>query len=214
MHEALGPGTPAAKAIGAQFGGAFLRPDGGVDRARPRCEGLQRSRESRGSSKRSSIQLCTTPSASGTRRWNARWASHRSRCSLRRTEKGISTIVVVTVCSARSAAERILERDGISEAEARQRIAAQMPAAGEGAAGRLCHPHRRHDSWPPTDRSTSSDSIALQGLPSLSALERLDVWLRPQTPSSSGSFAGAIRSSTNVFHSWQCGHCQSSSVLR
>src|SRR4051812_20984735 len=28
------------------------------------------------------------------------------------------------------------------------------------------------------------------------------------------SFAGAMRSSTNVFHSWQCGHCQSSSVLR
>jgi len=28
------------------------------------------------------------------------------------------------------------------------------------------------------------------------------------------SFAGAIRSSTNVFHSWHCGHCQSSSVLR
>jgi hypothetical protein len=26
--------------------------------------------------------------------------------------------------------------------------------------------------------------------------------------------AGAIRSSTNVPHSWQCGHCQSSSVLR
>ena len=32
--------------------------------------------------------------------------------------------------------------------------------------------------------------------------------------SDSFSFAGAIRSSTNVFHSWQCGHCQSSSVLR
>ena len=28
------------------------------------------------------------------------------------------------------------------------------------------------------------------------------------------SLAGAIRSSMNVFHSWQCGHCQSSSVLR
>ena len=28
------------------------------------------------------------------------------------------------------------------------------------------------------------------------------------------SFAGAMRSSTNVFHSWHCGHCQSSSVLR
>ena len=26
--------------------------------------------------------------------------------------------------------------------------------------------------------------------------------------------AGVIRSSTNVFHSWHCGHCQSSSVLR
>src|SRR5687768_7379746 len=29
-----------------------------------------------------------------------------------------------------------------------------------------------------------------------------------------GSFAGAIRSSTKVFHSWHCGHCHSSSVLR
>ena len=28
------------------------------------------------------------------------------------------------------------------------------------------------------------------------------------------SLAGAIRSSTNEFHSWQCGHCHSSSVLR
>jgi hypothetical protein len=28
------------------------------------------------------------------------------------------------------------------------------------------------------------------------------------------SLAGAIRSSMKVFHSWQCGHCQSSSVLR
>ena len=39
----------------------------------------------------------------------------------------------------------------------------------------------------------------------------------PSTGSSSAvgeSFAGAIRSSTNVFHSWHCGHCQSSSVLR
>ena len=32
--------------------------------------------------------------------------------------------------------------------------------------------------------------------------------------SASVSVAGVIRSSTNVFHSWQCGHCQSSSVLR
>src|SRR5262245_52148081 len=28
------------------------------------------------------------------------------------------------------------------------------------------------------------------------------------------SLAGDNRSSTNVFHSWHCGHCQSSSVLR
>ena len=32
--------------------------------------------------------------------------------------------------------------------------------------------------------------------------------------SASVSVAGVMRSSTNVFHSWQCGHCQSSSVLR
>jgi hypothetical protein len=36
---------------------------------------------------------------------------------------------------------------------------------------------------------------------------------RPYT-GSSVSLAGAIRSSTKLFHSWQCGHCQSSSVLR
>ena len=49
-------------------------------------------------------------------------------------------------------------------------------------------------------------------------------FLRPSTPSSSFesfeyqasavSFAGAMRSSTNEFHSWQCWHFQRSSVLR
>jgi len=34
------------------------------------------------------------------------------------------------------------------------------------------------------------------------------------TDSAVTSFNGAIRSSTNVFHSWHCGHCQSGSVLR
>jgi hypothetical protein len=28
------------------------------------------------------------------------------------------------------------------------------------------------------------------------------------------SVAGVMRSSTNEFHSWQCGHCQINSVLR
>ena len=37
---------------------------------------------------------------------------------------------------------------------------------------------------------------------------------RGQAGASSTSSAGAIRSSTKVFHSWHCGHCQSSSVLR
>ena len=39
-------------------------------------------------------------------------------------------------------------------------------------------------------------------------------WPRPAGISASVSVAGVMRSSTNVFHSWQCGHCQSSSVLR
>jgi hypothetical protein len=45
--------------------------------------------------------------------------------------------------------------------------------------------------------------------------DRMDVKYCSQLESvASESLAGAIRSSTNVFHSWQCGHCQSSSVLR
>ena len=37
----------------------------------------------------------------------------------------------------------------------------------------------------------------------------------PAQPSArSPSWAAASRSSTKVFHSWQCGHCQSSSLLR
>ena len=47
------------------------------------------------------------------------------------------------------------------------------------------------------------------------ALHLVVVVMAPQLGPGSGTWrAGVNRSSTNVFHSWHCGHCHSSSVLR
>ena len=70
----------------------------------------------------------------------------------------------------------------------------------------------RSDTW---WQATAEDLIY-----SLAALTRREIDPRAldtgsgHASTSVGSFAGAILSSTNVFQSWQCGHCHSSSVLR
>ena len=63
------------------------------------------------------------------RRSNDRWASRPSRCCTRRAAKATFDFVAVDRLFAGAAAcSGSSQRDGISEEEARRRIAAQMPA--------------------------------------------------------------------------------------
>ena len=154
VHEALGAGTPTTSAIATQFGSGFLKPDGSVDRALLGAEGVQRSLRPAGNSRRSSIRSSTKRFATGSTRSIARWAWRRSRCCTKQAAKSDFDFVAVTVCPPEMQLQRLLERDGMSEEEARQRIAAQMPAEEKAARGNfVIRPAAR--SSPPTARSTS-----------------------------------------------------------
>jgi dephospho-CoA kinase len=127
VHEALGPATPTAAAIAAQFGGEFLGPDGGVDRA------LLAAKVFREVESRLQLEAIIHPVVYDTiRRWYETLKRPMGIASVpllyeTRHERDFD-FVAVTVCSPEQQLQRILERDGISEEEARQRLGAQMPA--------------------------------------------------------------------------------------
>jgi dephospho-CoA kinase len=133
VHEALGPGTPTTNAIVSRFGSGFLKPDGGIHRARLGVEVF------RDSHVRRQIEAIVHPVV---------YESIRTWFHTLDRPMGVASIpllfetgrekdfdfVVVTVCPPDVQLQRLLERDGMSDDEARQRIAAQMPA--EEKAGR------------------------------------------------------------------------------
>ena len=120
--------------------------------------------------------------------------------------------VVVAACDPEEQLRRLVARDGLPEADARARLAAQWPIDEKVRARRLRDPHRRRRSRRPTrDRAGVS---ALSASPRRTETRATVTRPAHDVRLASESFAGAIRSSTNVFQSWQFGHCQSSSVLR
>ena len=131
VHEALGAGTPTTSAIGEQFGSEFLKADGGVDRARlgSRVFGDPESR--------ARLEGIIHPVVyEAIRKWFEALDGPMGVASIpllyETHREGEFDCVVVTVCPPDVQLQRILERDRISEEEARQRIAAQLPA-GEKA---------------------------------------------------------------------------------
>ena len=107
--------------------------------------------------------------------------------------------MIVCACEPYEQLRRLIERDGLPEEAARARLAAQWPI-GEKVA-RADYVIRTDESFA-RPRRRCGDVVS-------GADVRLTLRRAFRV-----SRAGAIRSSTNVFHSWQCGHCQSSSVLR
>jgi dephospho-CoA kinase len=131
VHEALGSGTPTANAIAAEFGAAFLGADGGVDRVRLGARVFS------DSDARSRLEAIVHPVVyEAIRKWFETldttgvasipllFETHR--------EKEFD-LVVATVCPPDQQMQRIVERDGLSEENARARIAAQMPADEKAA---------------------------------------------------------------------------------
>lgn len=127
VHDALGPGTPTTNAIATQFGNVFLKPDGSIDRTLLGTK-VFGDRESR-----LKLEAIIHPVVYETiRNWYATLESPMGVASVpllfETRREGDFDFVAVTVCPPEVQLQRILERDRISEEEARQRIAAQMPA--------------------------------------------------------------------------------------
>jgi dephospho-CoA kinase len=135
VHEALGPHTPTTRAIATQFGNAFVRADGSVNRA--------------------ALADCVFASPDMRLRLEAivhpvvYAAIHAWFDSLQRPA-GVASIPllyetgherdfdlgVVTVCRPEVQMSRLIQR-GLTEHEAQQRLDAQMPAAEKASRGDL-----------------------------------------------------------------------------
>ena len=134
VHESLGPGTPTTKAIATQFGSAFLQPDGSIHRT------LLAAKVFRDAESRLRLEAIIHPVVYDTiRRWYETLDSPMGIASVpllyeTRREADFD-FVAVTVCSPEQQLQRIVARDRVSEEEARQRIAAQMPAEEKAQRG-------------------------------------------------------------------------------
>ncbi len=153
VHEVLGPERQRHKAIATQFGGAFLKPDGSVDRSLLGAK-VFGDADSRCGSKQSFIRSSTRPSARWYERLDRQWASPRFRCCLKHTTKGIS------ISSPSHSARRTCSCSGFSNGRnhrGRSAAADRRADAGrtESAARGLRHPDRRHASTRLTARSMS-----------------------------------------------------------
>jgi dephospho-CoA kinase len=127
VHAALGAGTETTKAIAQRFGSAFLKPDGSVHRT------LLGAKVFEDPETRQQIEAIVHPVVWDTiNEWYAKLERPIGVASIsllyETNHQGDFDFVVVTLCPPEVQLQRILERDRMSEAQARQRIAAQMPA--------------------------------------------------------------------------------------
>jgi dephospho-CoA kinase len=134
VHEMLGPATPTTKAIATQFGSVFLRPDGGIDRT------LLGTKVFSDPESRLRLEAIIHPVVYETiRKWYETLDRPMGVASIpllyETHREGDFDFVVVTVCPLEQQLQRILVRDRVSEEEARQRIAAQMPAGQKAERG-------------------------------------------------------------------------------
>lgn len=128
-HEAVAPGSPAFEAVKARFGPAVFDARGALDRkklgdvvfADPQA--------------RKDLEAIIHP---GVVEAIARWFSSLDQSANSFAIADVPLlyeagrerdydIVIVTACEPATQIRRVMARDGISEAEARQRIAAQLP---------------------------------------------------------------------------------------
>jgi dephospho-CoA kinase len=133
VHDALGPGTPTARAIATQFGSVFLKPDGSIDRS------LLAGRVFTDRDMRLRLEAIVHPVVyEAIQTWFDTLDGPIAGASIpllyeTRREHDFD-VVVVTVCPPEMQLQRLLDR-GMSEEEAHQRIAAQMPAEEKAARG-------------------------------------------------------------------------------
>jgi dephospho-CoA kinase len=159
VHEALGAGTPTTKAIAIHFGRVFLNTDGSINRT------LLGSKVFRDPESRMQLEAIIHPLVYET---ITKWFETLDRPTgvasiplLYETRReGDFDFVAVTVCPPEQQLQRVMERDRISEDEARRRIAAQMPA--EQKAQRANFVIDTGGTRPATDRQIDELLIAIE----------------------------------------------------
>jgi dephospho-CoA kinase len=158
VHEMLRPGTSTTSAIAAQIGRGFLKPDGSVDRS------LLAAKVFREPSTRRQIEAMIHPPVYDViRKWFDALDGPLGVASIpllyeTHREQDFD-VVVVTLCPRDVQLERLLARDGLSEEEAHQRIAAQMPAEEKAARGNFVI--QTGGTKPETDRQVDELVAAL-----------------------------------------------------
>ncbi len=158
VHEALGANTPTAVTIAAQLGSAFLKPDGSIDRALLAAHVF-----SHAESRRQLEAIVHPVVYQAIRTWFDTLERRLGVASIpllyeTRREADFD-VVVVTVCPRDMQVQRLRER-GMSDVEARQRIAAQMPAEDKAARGVMVI--RTDGTMAETDRRVEDLLVALR----------------------------------------------------
>jgi dephospho-CoA kinase len=135
VHAALAPGAPATHDILARFGTEVASPEGGVDRRRLGAVVFA------DAAARRALEAILHPEVYRTIfRWFERLQADGLRLGMAEIPLLFETgrqaefdRVVVTLCSPEEQVRRIIARDGLSEPDARQRLAAQWPVAEKAA---------------------------------------------------------------------------------
>jgi dephospho-CoA kinase len=134
VHEALAAGTPASNAIASRFGSGLLQPDGSINR---KLLGVEVFRDA---DVRRHIESILHPIVyDAIQKWFGSLDKPFGVASIpllyETGREGDFDFVAVTVVPADVQLQRLRERDGLSEAGARQRIAAQLPAEAKASRG-------------------------------------------------------------------------------
>jgi dephospho-CoA kinase len=164
VHDLFRAGSDVPAAIADRFGSSMLRPDGGVDRA-----ALGRLVFADQAARRA-LEAIVHPSVYGR---IAEWMSRQARDGASWVLADIPLVfetgrdgefdrVIVVACSPEQQVQRIIERDGVDEAAARARLAAQWPIADKVL--RATDVVDTSGSFDETDRQVDAISAALDEL--------------------------------------------------
>ncbi len=142
VHEALAAGSPAVARVAQRFGRKVIAADGSVDRkalaalvfsdtkARSDLEAILHPDVFRRIDEWFSTQGGKQPVASAAGQWTANdglFAVADIPLLFETHHEGLFDRIVVTKCDAEQQMERLKKRNGLSDEEARQRLAAQWP---------------------------------------------------------------------------------------
>lgn len=127
-HDAVAVGTPGAEAVRRRFGADIIRPDGEIDRRRLGAIVFN------DTAARRDLEAIVHPAVYGAiQRWFAslpadtRYAIADIPLLFETGHERDFDAVVVAACEPDEQLRRVMARDGLAEADARARLAAQLP---------------------------------------------------------------------------------------